>query len=43
VTHDLRLCRYVERVFQMRDGVIARVIEDKKEIIALADMSKDGH
>ncbi len=43
VTHDLRLCRYVERVFQMRDGMMARVIEDKKEIIALADMSKDGH
>jgi putative ABC transport system ATP-binding protein len=43
VTHDLRLCRYVERVFQMRDGVIARVIDDKKEIIALADRSQNEH
>jgi len=32
VTHDLRMCKYVDRVLQMRDGKLVRVIEDKKEI-----------
>lgn len=36
VTHDLRMCKYVDRVLQMRDGKLVRVIEDRKEIEQLA-------
>lgn len=36
VTHDLRMCQYVDRVIQMLDGQVARIIEDKAEILALA-------
>lgn len=36
VTHDLRMCKYVDRVLQMRDGQLVRVIEDRKEIEKLA-------
>ncbi len=36
VTHDLRMCQYVDRVFQMKDGKLARVITDPAEIAALA-------
>jgi putative ABC transport system ATP-binding protein len=36
VTHDLRMVRYVDRVLQMRDGKLVRVVEDKDEILALA-------
>jgi len=36
VTHDLRMCKYVDRVLQMRDGKLVRVIEDRKEIEKLA-------
>jgi putative ABC transport system ATP-binding protein len=36
VTHDLRMCRYVDRVIRMMDGVIAEVISDRKAIDALA-------
>jgi len=36
VTHDLRMCKYVDRVLQMRDGQLVRVIEDRKEIEQLA-------
>jgi putative ABC transport system ATP-binding protein len=36
VTHDLRMCEYVDRVFQMLDGRLARSIDDKQEIYALA-------
>ena len=32
VTHDLRLCIYVDKVIQMMDGKIERVMEDRKEI-----------
>ena len=32
VTHDLRMCRYVDRVLQMRDGCLVRVYEGKEEI-----------
>jgi putative ABC transport system ATP-binding protein len=39
VTHDLRMCRYVDRVIQMSDGRIRRVIEDRAEIDALANES----
>ncbi|MGE5250624.1 MAG: ABC transporter ATP-binding protein [Bacteroidota bacterium] len=36
VTHDLRMCRYVDRVLQMRDGCLARVYEEKDEVMELA-------
>ncbi len=36
VTHDLRMCQYVDRVFQMKDGKLAQVITDPAEIAALA-------
>jgi putative ABC transport system ATP-binding protein len=37
VTHDLRMCRYVDRVVQMVDGKVNRVLESREEIDALAD------
>ena len=36
VTHDLRMCQYVDRVLQMRDGKLVKEYIDKKEIVALA-------
>ena len=36
VTHDLRMCKYVDRVLQMRDGKVVRVLENEGEIEALA-------
>ncbi len=36
VTHDLRMVQYVDRVLQMRDGKLVKVLNDKKEILALA-------
>ncbi len=36
VTHDLRLCKYVDRVIQMRDGQIAREYKAQDEIESLA-------
>ena len=36
VTHDLRMCQYVDRVLQMRDGKLVRVYETKDEIMELA-------
>ena len=36
VTHDLRMCQYVDRVLQMQDGKLVRVVEDKNEIMELA-------
>ena len=36
VTHDLRMCRYVDRVVQMADGHVERVMTDKAEIAAMA-------
>ncbi|HLO28375.1 MAG TPA: ABC transporter ATP-binding protein [Anaerolineales bacterium] len=35
VTHDLRMCRYVDRVLQMQDGRLVRVYEAKEEILEL--------
>ncbi len=32
VTHDLRLCRYVDKIIQIQDGKIARLISDRAEI-----------
>jgi len=36
VTHDLRMCRHVDRVLQMRDGKLVKEYLTKREIIALA-------
>lgn len=36
VTHDLRMCRYVDRVLQMRDGQLVRIYTDREEIDELA-------
>jgi putative ABC transport system ATP-binding protein len=36
VTHDLRMCKYVDRVLKMQDGKLVQVIDDKKEIEKLA-------
>ena len=40
VTHDLRMCRYVDRVIMMQDGKINRVLEERAEIDALAEKSE---
>lgn len=40
VTHDLRMCHYVDKVIQMLDGKIERVIEDRAEIEALAGTTR---
>ncbi len=38
VTHDLRMCKYVDRVLQMRDGRIVQEYATKQEIEALAQV-----
>jgi len=45
VTHDLRMCKYTDRVIQMVDGRISRVIADRAEILRLAGAADamDGH
>jgi putative ABC transport system ATP-binding protein len=40
VTHDLRMCKYVDKVIQMVDGQVARVIEDRESINLLAGTSE---
>ena len=40
VTHDLRMCKYVDKVIQMVDGKLARVITERAEINALANNSE---
>jgi putative ABC transport system ATP-binding protein len=37
VTHDLRLVQYVDKIIQMRDGQIARFIQDKNAIERFAN------
>lgn len=37
VTHDLRLCRYVDKVIRMQDGRVAEVVSDPLQIAILAD------
>ena len=36
VTHDLRMCQYVDRVLQMQDGKLVRTYETKDELMKLA-------
>ena len=35
VTHDLRMCEYVDRVLQMRDGKLVQIYSTKEEIMTL--------
>ena len=35
VTHDLRMCEFVDRVLQMQDGKLVRVFTGKKEVMNL--------
>jgi putative ABC transport system ATP-binding protein len=35
VTHDLRMCEFVDRVLQMRDGKLVQVYTDRDEIMKL--------
>lgn len=39
VTYDLRNTCYVDKVIQMKDGKVSRIIEDRAEIDALAERS----
>ncbi len=39
VTHDLRMCKYVDRVIRMMDGKISQILSDRGEIDALANMA----
>jgi putative ABC transport system ATP-binding protein len=36
VTHDLRMCQYVDRVLQMQDGKLVQIYETRDEIMELA-------
>lgn len=38
VTHDLRMCRYVDRVIQMVDGRLEGILTDRREIEAFAGL-----
>ena len=40
VTHDLRMCKFVDKVVQMVDGKIARVITERADIDLLAGTSE---
>jgi putative ABC transport system ATP-binding protein len=40
VTHDLRMCRFVDKVIQMMDGCVVNVITDPLAIAALAGASQ---
>ena len=37
VTHDLRMVKYVDRVIQMLDGQVERVLDSYADISCLAD------
>ncbi len=41
VTHDLRLCRFVDKVIQMRDGRVVDVIVDPLRIAILANAGQE--
>jgi putative ABC transport system ATP-binding protein len=43
VTHDLRMCRYVDRVVQMVDGRIRTILSERTEIDALASAADEVH
>ena len=37
VTHDLRMCEYVDRVLQMRDGKLVQIYTSREEIMQLVN------
>lgn len=39
VTHDLRMCRYVDKVIQMMDGKVSHIMTDRREIDTLVNWS----
>ncbi len=41
VTHDLRMCEYVDRVLQMQDGKLVRTYTTREEILKLARGGRD--
>ncbi len=41
VTHDLRMCEYVDRVLQMQDGKLVKVYTTRDEIMKLARGGRD--
>ncbi len=40
VTHDLRMCKYVDKIVQMEDGKIVRIITERSEINLLSGTSR---
>lgn len=38
VTHDLRMCKYVDRVIQMMDGKVSQILTDRRAIEALVSL-----
>jgi putative ABC transport system ATP-binding protein len=43
VTHDLRMCEYVDRVLQMQDGKLVRVYTGRNEILQLVRGGRQAH
>ncbi|MFN8440228.1 MAG: ABC transporter ATP-binding protein [Caldilineaceae bacterium] len=43
VTHDLRMCRFVDMVIQMQDGKIRQVLTDRTDINTLVESGNAGH
>jgi putative ABC transport system ATP-binding protein len=41
VTHDLRMCEYADRVFQMQDGKLVKVYASRAEIMRLARSGRE--
>ena len=35
VTHDLRMCEFVDRLLQMQDGKLVRMYTGSKEVMGL--------
>jgi putative ABC transport system ATP-binding protein len=38
VTHDLRMCQFADKIIQMRDGRVHRIIENKQDIYDFANV-----
>lgn len=41
VTHDLRMTQYVDKVIQMMDGKVMRILEERQEIDTLAAIGRE--
>jgi putative ABC transport system ATP-binding protein len=42
VTHDLRMCQFADKIIQMRDGRVNRIIENKQDIYAFANVLRNN-